>query len=127
MRDILLTHGYFLGEDEKERQIMRPYPTLGLLYLAAYLRRAGFGVEVFDTTFADWGDLLARLAAGPLGWSGLHQSHDPPAALDNGGGQGARWTESSWRSRGRRLSRGIPGSRADVVVHGEGSRPRRAA
>ena len=31
MADILLTHGYFLFEDEKERQIMKPYPTLGLL------------------------------------------------------------------------------------------------
>ena len=32
MSDILLTHGYFLAEDEKEREIMKPYPTLGLLY-----------------------------------------------------------------------------------------------
>jgi anaerobic magnesium-protoporphyrin IX monomethyl ester cyclase len=31
MSDILLTHGYFLLEDEKEKQIMRPYATLGLL------------------------------------------------------------------------------------------------
>ena len=45
MPDILLTHGYFLFEDEKERQIMKPYPTLGLLYLSAYLRREGFEVE----------------------------------------------------------------------------------
>ena len=42
MADILLTHGYFLWEDEKEQQIMKPYPTLGLLYTSAYLRRAGF-------------------------------------------------------------------------------------
>ena len=33
MTDILLTHGYFLFEDEKELQIMKPYPTLGLLYI----------------------------------------------------------------------------------------------
>ena len=52
MPDILLTHGYFLAEDEKERQIMKPYPPLGLLYLSAYLKRAGFDVEVFDSTFA---------------------------------------------------------------------------
>ena len=44
MPDILLTHGYFLYEDEKERQIMKPYPPLGLLYLSAYLKRAGFSV-----------------------------------------------------------------------------------
>ena len=40
MPDILLTHGYFLAEDEKERQIMKPYPPLGLLYLSAFLKRA---------------------------------------------------------------------------------------
>src|SRR5687768_16627884 len=45
MPDLLLTHGYFLREDPKEQQIMKPYPTLGLLYLSAYLRRAGFDVE----------------------------------------------------------------------------------
>lgn len=64
MPDILLTHGYFLWEDEKEQQIMKPYPPLGLLYLSAYLRRAGFDVEVFDTTFSDRAALLDRLDAG---------------------------------------------------------------
>jgi anaerobic magnesium-protoporphyrin IX monomethyl ester cyclase len=62
--DILLTHGYFLWEDEKEQQIMKPYPTLGLLYLSAYLRRAGFAVDLFDTTFARREELAARLAQG---------------------------------------------------------------
>jgi anaerobic magnesium-protoporphyrin IX monomethyl ester cyclase len=60
MSDILLTHGYFLFEDEKEQQIMKPYPTLGLLYLSSYLRRAGFQVEVFDTTFENRQNLFAR-------------------------------------------------------------------
>ncbi len=64
MSDLLLTHGYFLFEDEKEIQIMRPYPTLGLLYISAYLRRAGFDVEIFDTTFASRQELLDRLANG---------------------------------------------------------------
>jgi radical SAM superfamily enzyme YgiQ (UPF0313 family) len=65
MPDLLLTHGYFLSEDEKEREIMKPYPTLGLLYLSSYLRQKGFGVEMFDTTFANREDLFARLAEGP--------------------------------------------------------------
>src|SRR3954454_19272424 len=65
MADLLLTHGYFLSEDEKEREIMKPYPTLGLLYLSSYLRQKGFDVETFDTTFANREDLLARLAEGP--------------------------------------------------------------
>jgi radical SAM superfamily enzyme YgiQ (UPF0313 family) len=62
--DVLLTHGYFLFEDEKEIEIMRPYPTLGLLYLSAYLRRAGFAVEIFDTTFAQRRQLFERLSQG---------------------------------------------------------------
>ncbi len=63
MSDVLLTHGYFLYEDEKELQIMKPYPPLGLLYVSAYLRREGFDVEVFDTTFSSPAKLYDRLAA----------------------------------------------------------------
>src|SRR5947209_86127 len=65
MSDILLTHGYFLFEDEKELEIMKPYPTLGLLYLSAYLRKAGFSTEIFDSTFSTPEDLLTRFRAGP--------------------------------------------------------------
>ena len=72
MADLLLTHGYFLWEDEKERQIMKPYPTLGLLYNSAYLRRAGFAVEIFDTTFSSKADLAARLAQTPGGVLGIY-------------------------------------------------------
>ena len=50
--DILLTHGYFLYEDPKELQIMKPYPPLGILYICAHLRRKGMQVQVFDSTFA---------------------------------------------------------------------------
>lgn len=49
---IVLTHGFFLCEDAKERQIMRPYPPLGVLYLSAYLKQQGFRVDVFDSTFS---------------------------------------------------------------------------
>ena len=59
--DVLLTHGYFLLEDEKEAAIMRPYAPLGLLYVSAYLRRAGLSVEVFDSTFASRESLFERL------------------------------------------------------------------
>jgi anaerobic magnesium-protoporphyrin IX monomethyl ester cyclase len=64
MSDLLLTHGYFLFDDEKEMQIMRPYPTLGLLYISAFLRRDGFDVEMFDSTFARREELFDRLAKG---------------------------------------------------------------
>jgi anaerobic magnesium-protoporphyrin IX monomethyl ester cyclase len=49
--DLLLTHGYFLDQDPKELQIMKPYPPLGLLYLSSHLRAKGFGVEIYDSTF----------------------------------------------------------------------------
>lgn len=66
MADLLLSHGYFLAEDEKEREIMKPYPTLGLLYLSSFLKAKGFSVEIFDTTFATREALFARLST----WSG---------------------------------------------------------
>jgi radical SAM superfamily enzyme YgiQ (UPF0313 family) len=52
MLELLLTHGYFLYEDPKELQIMKPYAPLGLLYICSHLRKQGFDVEVFDTTFS---------------------------------------------------------------------------
>jgi radical SAM superfamily enzyme YgiQ (UPF0313 family) len=53
MADILLTHAYYLKRDFIEKRVMKPYPPLGILYLSAYLKRAGFSVEVFDSTFRD--------------------------------------------------------------------------
>lgn len=61
--DILLAHGYFLLEDPHERKVMKPYPPLGILYLASYLKGQGFAVGVFDSTFqtlADFEALLVR-------------------------------------------------------------------
>src|SRR6187399_896962 len=49
---ILLTHGYFLEEDEKEKLIMKPYVPLGLLYLSAYLESKNVLHQVFDSTFS---------------------------------------------------------------------------
>ena len=59
--DLLLTHGYFLREDPKELQIMKPYVPLGILYLCSHLRQKGFKVEVFDSTFSTYQDLLFAL------------------------------------------------------------------
>jgi anaerobic magnesium-protoporphyrin IX monomethyl ester cyclase len=56
MADILLGHAYFLKYDIIERRVMKPYPPLGILYLSAYLKRNGFAVEVFDSTFCDFAD-----------------------------------------------------------------------
>jgi anaerobic magnesium-protoporphyrin IX monomethyl ester cyclase len=59
--DLLLTHGYFLSEDPKELQIMKPYVPMGILYLTSHLRARGFAVEVFDSTFASRQELLNLL------------------------------------------------------------------
>jgi radical SAM superfamily enzyme YgiQ (UPF0313 family) len=72
MADLLLTHGYFLYEDEKELQIMKPYPPLGLMYISAYLQRAGFSVDLCDTTFAQRDDLVAKLRTGSGGVLGIY-------------------------------------------------------
>jgi radical SAM superfamily enzyme YgiQ (UPF0313 family) len=72
MPDILLTHGYFLYEDPKELQIMKPYAPLGILYLCSHLQAKGFDVEVFDTTFSSRDALIARLQTGTPSVLGLY-------------------------------------------------------
>ncbi len=54
---IVLSHGYFLSDDEKEQAIMRPYPPLGLLYVSAYLTQHGIKNDVFDSTFSSKDEL----------------------------------------------------------------------
>jgi anaerobic magnesium-protoporphyrin IX monomethyl ester cyclase len=70
--DILLTHGYFLYEDSKELQIMKPYPPLGLLYICAHLRSKGLSVEVFDSTFSSREQLFQLLRQGPPSVLGIY-------------------------------------------------------
>jgi radical SAM superfamily enzyme YgiQ (UPF0313 family) len=59
--DILLAHGYFIAHDPHEQAVMKPYPPLGILYLSSYLKRAGFHVGVFDSTFATVRDFAVVL------------------------------------------------------------------
>lgn len=60
--NILLTHGYFMREDEREKRIMKPYPPLGLLYISAYLSQKGYPHTIHDSTFSDfeeqWNNIL---------------------------------------------------------------------
>ncbi len=70
--DLLLTHGYFLYEDPKELQIMKPYVPLGILYLTSHLRSKGLAVEVFDTTFSSPKDLFALLRSEPPAVLGVY-------------------------------------------------------
>jgi anaerobic magnesium-protoporphyrin IX monomethyl ester cyclase len=121
MSDLLLTHGYFLFEDEKEMQIMRPYPTLGLLYLSAFLRRTGFDVEVFDTTFAQRQQLFDRLAR-DIGVVGIYTNLmtrrpvlDIVAAAKRRG-----WTVILGGPESANYPREYLAAGADVIVVGEG-------
>ncbi len=58
---IVFTHGYFIEEDEKEQEIMRPYPPLGILYLSAWLEQHGWDNAVFDSTFSSKQELYLYL------------------------------------------------------------------
>lgn len=58
---VFLTHGYFIHEDAREQRIMKPYPPLGLLYVAAHLRHCGHEVKVYDSTFGSRAHLLEEL------------------------------------------------------------------
>ncbi|MES2761926.1 MAG: radical SAM protein [Bacteroidota bacterium] len=58
---ILFTHGYFLSEDPKELQIMRPYVPLGILYISAFLEKNGYENEVFDSTFSTLDKLKEKI------------------------------------------------------------------
>lgn len=70
--DILLTHGYFLYEDPKEQQIMKPYPPLGILYICSHLRSKGIRAEVFDSTFSSRRQLFDLLEQGPPSVIGVY-------------------------------------------------------
>jgi len=70
--DILLTHGYFLYEDPKELQIMKPYPPLGILYICSHLRKKGLSAEVFDSTFSSRHELWNLLRQGPPSVIGIY-------------------------------------------------------
>ena len=70
--DLLLTHGYFLNEDPKELQIMKPYPPLGLIYLSSFLKARGYNVEIFDSTFRSRADLYRSLHTCVPGLLGIY-------------------------------------------------------
>ena len=81
--DLLLTHGYFLYEDPKELQIMKPYVPLGILYISSHLRAKGLAVEIFDTTFASREQLYGVLQSTPPAVLGVYANlMTRPAVLE---------------------------------------------
>ncbi len=53
MLDILFSHSYFYKFDSKQWKNKTPYPPLGTLYAASYLRERGYEVDLFDTNLLD--------------------------------------------------------------------------
>jgi anaerobic magnesium-protoporphyrin IX monomethyl ester cyclase len=58
MKKILFTHSYFLRFDPKQWATGRPYAPLGTLYAAAFLRKHGYLVSIFDTMFVKGPDTV---------------------------------------------------------------------
>jgi anaerobic magnesium-protoporphyrin IX monomethyl ester cyclase len=62
--DVLLGQSYFLRFDPKLWAAMQPYPPLGALYAASYLRSRGHSVGLFDAMLAEseaeWDQALAQ-------------------------------------------------------------------
>src|SRR5690349_627800 len=71
MTQILLGQSYFLRFDPKLWDAMQPYPPLGTLYAASYLRQHGYEVALFD----------AMLAESEAEWAKALDEHRPIYAI----------------------------------------------
>lgn len=71
MTDILFGQSYYLRFDPKLWAAMQPYPPLGTLYAASYMRDQGYAVALFD----------AMLAAGPEEWAAALDQYHPRFAV----------------------------------------------
>ncbi|HEX9945176.1 MAG TPA: radical SAM protein [Thermoanaerobaculia bacterium] len=71
MTDVLLAHSFFLRNDPKQVEKMRPYAPLGTLFAASHLREAGHSVALFD----------AMLAAGEEEFAAALDRHRPRFAV----------------------------------------------
>ncbi len=64
MTDILFGQSYYLRFDHKLWEAMQPYPPLGTLYAASYMREKGYHVALFDAMLAtdthEWGVTLQK-------------------------------------------------------------------
>jgi anaerobic magnesium-protoporphyrin IX monomethyl ester cyclase len=71
MTSVLFGQSYYLRFDPKELEGMRPYPPLGTLYAASYIRERGYDVSLFD----------AMLAASETEWEQALDTHKPDFAV----------------------------------------------
>ena len=120
--DLLLTHGYFLYEDPKELQIMKPYPPLGILYICAYLRQQGFRVEVFDSTFSSRESLFEVLQRSNPSVLGVYANlmTRPSVVEIIGVAKQCGWKVVVGGPEPSAYAREYLDAGADVIVNGEG-------
>jgi anaerobic magnesium-protoporphyrin IX monomethyl ester cyclase len=71
MTQILFGQSYYLRFDPKLWRSMQPYPPLGTMYAASYIRRKGYGVALFD----------AMLAESEDEWAMALDEHQPEYAI----------------------------------------------
>jgi anaerobic magnesium-protoporphyrin IX monomethyl ester cyclase len=71
MIDILFGQSYYLRFDPKLWEAMQPYPPLGSLYAASYLRARSYHVALFD----------AMLAQSEAEWEAALETHQPRLAV----------------------------------------------
>ncbi|MCO6451391.1 MAG: radical SAM protein [Caldilineales bacterium] len=71
MSGILIGQSYFLRFDPKLWEAMQPYPPLGAMYAASFLRAEGYDVALFD----------AMLAESEAEWAGALDVHSPQFAV----------------------------------------------
>src|SRR5512144_2621984 len=60
MAQVLLGQSYYLRFDPKLWEAMQPYPPLGTLYAASWLRQHGYEVALFDAMLAESEDEWAK-------------------------------------------------------------------
>ncbi|MDE3166429.1 MAG: B12-binding domain-containing radical SAM protein, partial [Acidobacteriota bacterium] len=120
---LLLTHGYFLADDPKEREIMKPYPPLGLLYLSSHLKARGCAVEVYDSTFGSREE-LDRVLAGTPGVIGIYGNlmTRRSVLLIAAAGKTAGWRVVLGGPEPANYAEEYLDRGADVIVAGEGER-----
>lgn len=53
MPKILFSHSYYYKLDPKQWKNNTPFPPLGTLYAASFLRKNGYEVDLFDTNLKD--------------------------------------------------------------------------
>ena len=53
MLDIVFSHSYFYKFDIKQWNNKTPYPPLGTLYAASFLRESGYKIGLYDTNLLD--------------------------------------------------------------------------